>query len=459
MKRKKDTEQTYSPQSDPRIPSRLKHYVLTDTPEQSCQWSLSGPQFPQPTRFQQRYCYPKGNLAYSNVKGGALWTCYIEEGKEDLEYRLLHVYYSAKRAGNKNGNIPQGILPFRNVLPIGASSAAASVTPTTKNKKMKTKNMRQYSPSSSNSTENEVMLSPPFDSPLSALNTSSGEPIEGQSLAWLLNDTFGADENETEEQFTNSDRNHPNRRLWSNENEAKERCTTSDRNHPCGWIRSIPHTSFREFRQDLQNRPMPIQHYVQQPNFYAPDHVHNVHNMGHNYNPRNRSQYQDGYSYNHLPPREHHHNHVIYPLKSYNSLEMEDSNDSSFEIDCISSWKDSPLLNEGTNTYPIQQKNDSKSSTVCNLIYFHKLFPTSYNLMSFFYICFYCFDITKENIFYSFAEKLQSFHKDVKNHIENQPKESDKGRLVSLLSSWAKNVSMDPLELTKDQEESAENDV
>ena len=63
--------------------------------------------FPVPMRF--RYCYPKGDPDYSSRKGGALWTMYLDNGKEDLEYRLLHVYYSAKRAVNKGIEVPQGI--------------------------------------------------------------------------------------------------------------------------------------------------------------------------------------------------------------------------------------------------------------------------------------------------------------------------------------------------------------
>lgn len=74
---------------------------MTELPPETCPWSLSGPQFPQPTAIQQRYCYPKGRPEYSSQKGGALWTMYRNDGKEDLTYRLLHVYYSAKRAVNK----------------------------------------------------------------------------------------------------------------------------------------------------------------------------------------------------------------------------------------------------------------------------------------------------------------------------------------------------------------------
>ena len=87
-----------SPEDDPRIPLKLKHLIINNEYQATCPWSLSGPQFPLPTAIQQRYCYPKGNPRYSDVKGGALWTTFTEDGKEDLEYRLLHVYFSAKRA-------------------------------------------------------------------------------------------------------------------------------------------------------------------------------------------------------------------------------------------------------------------------------------------------------------------------------------------------------------------------
>lgn len=77
----------------PQAPSHLKHLVWAEAeiPAESCRWYISGPQYHQPTVIQQRYCYPKGRLEYTNGKGGALWTMYNTLGKEDTEYRLLHV--------------------------------------------------------------------------------------------------------------------------------------------------------------------------------------------------------------------------------------------------------------------------------------------------------------------------------------------------------------------------------
>jgi hypothetical protein len=88
-------------EDQPKVPRHLRHLMMEDDLPEICPWSLSGPQFPQPTAIQQRYCYPKGRADYSKQKGGALWTMYAADGKEDVEYRLLHVYYSAKRATNK----------------------------------------------------------------------------------------------------------------------------------------------------------------------------------------------------------------------------------------------------------------------------------------------------------------------------------------------------------------------
>lgn len=99
-KRKQGTEE------QPKVPPHLRHLVMKEDLSEVCPWSLSGPQFPQPTAIQQRYCYPKGRAEYSKQKGGALWTMYATDGKEDVEYRLLHVYYSAKRATNKRISIP-----------------------------------------------------------------------------------------------------------------------------------------------------------------------------------------------------------------------------------------------------------------------------------------------------------------------------------------------------------------
>ncbi|KAL3944098.1 MAG: hypothetical protein SGBAC_001829 [Bacillariaceae sp.] len=96
------------------VPSHLLDLTMTDYPPQTCPWSLSGPQFPQPTAIQQRYCYPKGDREYSSRKGGALWTMYERNGKEDLQFRLLHVYFSAKRAINKGVDVTaEGIVPTK----------------------------------------------------------------------------------------------------------------------------------------------------------------------------------------------------------------------------------------------------------------------------------------------------------------------------------------------------------
>lgn len=99
--KKHEKQISTKPEDDPRIPHNLRCLVFTDYIKETCPWSLSGPQFPVPTSIQQRYCYPKGSPEYSHTKGGALWTVYDENGKEDLDFRLLHVYYSAKRAGNR----------------------------------------------------------------------------------------------------------------------------------------------------------------------------------------------------------------------------------------------------------------------------------------------------------------------------------------------------------------------
>ncbi|CAB9528802.1 expressed unknown protein [Seminavis robusta] len=83
------------------VPPHLMHLAVREPQAEVCPWSLSGPQFPKPTAIQQRYCYPKGRPEYASRKGGALWTMHGADGKEDAEYRLLHVYYSAKRAVNR----------------------------------------------------------------------------------------------------------------------------------------------------------------------------------------------------------------------------------------------------------------------------------------------------------------------------------------------------------------------
>jgi hypothetical protein len=90
-------------------------------PAETCPWQLSGPQFPVPTAIQQRYCYPRGPAEYSDRKGSSLWTMFNADGKEDEEFRLLHVYFSHKRAVNKGVFIPAAEL--------AAAAAAAAAFP------------------------------------------------------------------------------------------------------------------------------------------------------------------------------------------------------------------------------------------------------------------------------------------------------------------------------------------
>ena len=56
----------------PKPPEHLQHLVMDDFPEETCPWSVSGPQFPPPTAIQQRYCYPRGRPEYSSRTGGAM---------------------------------------------------------------------------------------------------------------------------------------------------------------------------------------------------------------------------------------------------------------------------------------------------------------------------------------------------------------------------------------------------
>ena len=119
------------------VPDHLKHLVMTEMPRETCPWSLSGPQFPQPTAIQQRYCYPKGDPYYAGRKGGALWTMYGTNGKEDFQFRLLHVYFSVKRAVNKGVELTLEDRLMQSLHYEGSSSA--SITGSTGTAKRSTK--------------------------------------------------------------------------------------------------------------------------------------------------------------------------------------------------------------------------------------------------------------------------------------------------------------------------------
>lgn len=123
-RRKHQTEQEAAATA-PCVPEHLQHLIINDISEGTCKWSLSGSQFPLPAPIQQRYCYPKGPEEYCNQKGGALWTMYAADGKEDLNYRILHVYFSPKRALNKPAT--SLIRPIANIInKVGRSAQTLS---------------------------------------------------------------------------------------------------------------------------------------------------------------------------------------------------------------------------------------------------------------------------------------------------------------------------------------------
>ncbi|VEU39091.1 unnamed protein product [Pseudo-nitzschia multistriata] len=117
-KNKKNKKGSSNDYERPKIPPHLAHLKMKTPLSNGTKWSLSGPQFPRPTAIQQRYCYPQGDSEYASKKGAALWTMYNCNGKEDKEYRLLHVYFSVKRANNTG----------RNALSVSVCSKASSMS-------------------------------------------------------------------------------------------------------------------------------------------------------------------------------------------------------------------------------------------------------------------------------------------------------------------------------------------
>lgn len=93
------------------LPTHLRHYryVATHLPFGTpCKWTLSGPQYSRKGAVQQRYCYPKGQEKYASSKGAGLYTVYDAEGKEIVNYRVLHVYFSSKRANSESAKTEAG---------------------------------------------------------------------------------------------------------------------------------------------------------------------------------------------------------------------------------------------------------------------------------------------------------------------------------------------------------------
>jgi hypothetical protein len=110
------------------------------------------------------------------MKGGALWTCYDKSGKENLEYRLLHVYYSAKRAGNK-GQMKASVTPHR--FPLDDTDSSLTMKKKPRIQAQDTNLPSLTSPLCFPSISSSFSDSPlSFDMPIS--------PIRDESLASLL---------------------------------------------------------------------------------------------------------------------------------------------------------------------------------------------------------------------------------------------------------------------------------
>lgn len=277
-----ESERLNRPQDDPRIPSNLKSLVFTERLEETCPWSLSGPQFPTPTPIQQRYCYPKGDPSYSTLKGGALWTYYDKNGKEDLQYRLLHVYYSAKRAGNKTPSNHLTVTPQRRTSTIDTASG---------NKKCKIEEQDLPLPSL-NSPFNFPSISSTFsDSPLSF--DMSVSPIRDNTFESLLSRTDSMDH----EQVITPDRDLFESHYKNQKLQEKEKRDSSHRNH-----------EKYELLSDRQAHFHPQHRYNYAHNSWAD---YNHHPYSFNYPPETRDAKDSSWSRDQLHHHNYYHNHPL----------------------------------------------------------------------------------------------------------------------------------------------------
>jgi len=115
--RDKGARKVHPPHIPPHLHSMLFGHNLPENA--AMEWVCSGPQFPRPTGIQQRYCYPRPATEkkrksssnpktpsmitdaydYMPCKAASLYTMFDHSyTEENLEHRLLHVYYSTKRA-------------------------------------------------------------------------------------------------------------------------------------------------------------------------------------------------------------------------------------------------------------------------------------------------------------------------------------------------------------------------
>lgn len=106
-------------------------------------------------------------------KGGAIWTMYYEDGKEADEFRLLHVYYSNKRATNKKARTTKRRKPSTEPAPeMTPPRSRLSTFPTSP--QLSPPASVVQSPTVTNDTDSAGILS----SPMSMARSQSGSVSE-----------------------------------------------------------------------------------------------------------------------------------------------------------------------------------------------------------------------------------------------------------------------------------------
>jgi len=381
QKKRRGTSRDYAADS-PKIPPRLVNHVMREKPQAACPWSLSGPQFPQPTALQQRYCYPKGNPEYSSQKGGALWTRYHDNGKEDLEYRLLHVYYSAKRATNKGMKRPS----------------------TYSNDKTSPKKSKSDHTGTEESSFSSYALSPRLVPVNSSILSS---PLSFEILPSPVENTVSTSSSDSVSFAPEKDifeSIHPIPLVGEDSNDSFG-STSQHYNH------NHHHHHNHQHRRLGIYRPKPNHHYSHQDPMayhqtpfdhrpYPTDLSPRRHTYGYEPSPQIHRSPQRQNKAHHMPPQE---SPSIEPCTS----EMDTFSIS--EMDNF--WTDNSFPD---SSFPVQQSNREQSSACAQ-------------------------DRMK-----SFVTKLEDIHENMKEKIL-QSKDTDQGFMLTILSSWAKRIAQAPL--------------
>jgi len=331
---------------------------------------------------------------------------YLDNGKEDLEYRLLHVYFSAKRAVNKGIEVPEQL-----------SSPKRYSSP--KKKKQKRSGARKKSGS-----HQDPDSMPALGSPGTA--TDSAESSVGSSpLSFQVPPPSSSKDPAYSTQPHGSGSKFITPEKGGRLSDAFQPVQLAgDARRYTGSTNNVTYTRQPQIRPKYS-----MQSHYQYSLGYTPG----VLPVGNRSHPTQDLR---------TPSRTPHH-YQMSPQSSYDPFPLEgDTN--LFDMDS-SSWPFSPAGKQSTPAqgYPTPEARDAKNTSSVSVL---RLKDDHFSFSLYSNVClFFCYStVRQQDHIQAFSMKLDGIHESIKDTI-NLAEESNRVMMVTTLCSWAKKVAQAPL--------------